>query len=98
MMKTYVFRVEVSFQALIKSFKKKKSFYYTMLFSSSDLEDFSKNLVILFFAYSAGFLIGSLIRKVGENEIKIQGLKMREKTRDLIHDLERRENESELKK
>ena len=98
MMKTYVFRVEASFQALIKSFKKKKSFYYTMLFSSSDLEDFSKNLVILFSAYSAGFLIGSLIRKVGKNEIEIQGLKMREKTRHLIHDLERRENESELKK
>ena len=71
------------------SIKKKKSFYYTMLFSSSDLKELSKNLVILFASYSAGFLAGGLIRKVIHNEEDIQRL---------YSLLKRRENESELKK
>ena len=56
-----------------------------MLFTSSDL----KNLVIFFASYSAGFLAGRLIRKVIHNEEDIQRL---------YSLLERRENESELKK
>ena len=60
-----------------------------MLFSSSDLKDLSKNLVILFAAHSAGFLIGKVIRKVVHNEKDIQRL---------YSLLERRESESEFKK
>ena len=60
-----------------------------MLFRSSDLKELSKNIVILIAAYSAGFLIGGVIRKALENEKDIQRLYSR---------LKRCENESELKK
>ena len=50
---------------------KKKPFYYTMLFSSSDLKELSKNLILIA-AHSAGFLIGGVITKVLENEKDIQ--------------------------
>ena len=43
-----------------------------MLFSSSDLKELSKNIVILTAAYSAGFLIGGVIRKVLEKEVKMK--------------------------
>ena len=66
---------------------------YTMLFSSSDLKELSKDVVIIAGANIAGFLVGKVVRKVLDNEKEIERLKIREKTRDIIHDWE-----SELKK
>ena len=71
---------------------KKKILFYTMLFSSSDLKEVSKNLVILIAVHSAGFLIGGVIRKVLENEKDIQRLYSRLKRCE--KDPERVENES----
>ena len=66
-----------------------------MPFNSSDLKMLTKDLVILATAYSGGYLIGEIIRKVLDNEKYIQELRKR----DVIHALEICEkNESELKK
>ena len=63
-----------------------------MLFNSSDLKELSKNIVILIAAYSAGFLIGGVIRKALENENDIQRIYSRLKRCE--KDPERVENES----
>ena len=75
-----------------------------MLFNSSVLKELTKDLLVFAGAYSAGFLIGKAIIRVGKNQKDIKELKLdvyRQglKINDLMEeDSKRRENESELKK